>query len=219
MPGYNHYPDCGCGWCVKYGGSRISRNEIRDSLRQADGRTLLRTHGVRDRVIACFVNPNARCPVCGAPVYYYQNVRGSRVFFDDLGPPWPKHPCTDNQRVGHQTVIATSPRPLARRRGLSIELFEAARETGLYSGRHFYGNGKSEHWTPIEVIAVERRGKNNDVEAIYLETAARETLKFRFLSENNVIKPGEVIMKRNNQISVFSAEQMVDLLFEIAPID
>lgn len=43
-----------------------------------------------------FVNPNANCPVCGAEVFFYQNEHGSRVFFDELGPPWPKHPCTDS---------------------------------------------------------------------------------------------------------------------------
>jgi len=43
-----------------------------------------------------FTDPNAICPVCGATVFYYQNASGSRVFFDALGWPWPKHPCTDN---------------------------------------------------------------------------------------------------------------------------
>ena len=43
-----------------------------------------------------YVNPNAKCPVCGKMVFYFQNRFGSRVFFDDLGWPWPKHPCTDN---------------------------------------------------------------------------------------------------------------------------
>ncbi|WP_339747728.1 hypothetical protein [uncultured Rubinisphaera sp.] len=46
---------------------------------------------------ACFVKPNAKCPVCGENVFYYQNEHGSRVFFDELGPPWPKHPCMDLQ--------------------------------------------------------------------------------------------------------------------------
>jgi hypothetical protein len=46
-----------------------------------------------------YVNPNARCPVCGASVYFYQSPYGGRVFFDELGPPWPKHPCTDNPVV------------------------------------------------------------------------------------------------------------------------
>src|ERR1700738_864982 len=40
--------------------------------------------------------PNPKCPECGCRVFFYQNEDGSRVFFDDLGPPWPKHPCTDN---------------------------------------------------------------------------------------------------------------------------
>jgi hypothetical protein len=43
-----------------------------------------------------YVNPNARCPVCGAEVYFYQSPYGGRVFFDELGPPWPKHPCTSS---------------------------------------------------------------------------------------------------------------------------
>lgn len=44
----------------------------------------------------CFTIPNAKCPVCGAKVYFYRSPYGGRVFFDELGPPWPKHPCTDN---------------------------------------------------------------------------------------------------------------------------
>lgn len=42
-----------------------------------------------------WVEPNARCPVCGAAVYFYKNEAGSRVYFDEVGPPWPKHPCID----------------------------------------------------------------------------------------------------------------------------
>lgn len=38
--------------------------------------------------------PNATCPVCDASVFFYQSPFGGRVFFDELGPPWPKHPCT-----------------------------------------------------------------------------------------------------------------------------
>jgi hypothetical protein len=48
---------------------------------------------------ARFINPNAKCPLCGTPVFFYQNEAGSRVFFDEIGPPWPKHPCTDS--TGH----------------------------------------------------------------------------------------------------------------------
>lgn len=41
------------------------------------------------------LEPNARCPICGAAVYFWQNSQGSRVYFDALGAPWPKHPCLD----------------------------------------------------------------------------------------------------------------------------
>jgi hypothetical protein len=43
-----------------------------------------------------FVIPNARCPVCRDRVFFYRSPFDGRVFFDELGPPWPKHPCTDN---------------------------------------------------------------------------------------------------------------------------
>lgn len=29
-------------------------------------------------------------------MFFYQSPSGGRVFFDELGPPWPKHGCTDN---------------------------------------------------------------------------------------------------------------------------
>ena len=46
--------------------------------------------------VESYVNPNAHCPVCGATVYFYRSPYNGRVFFDDLGWPWPKHRCTDN---------------------------------------------------------------------------------------------------------------------------
>jgi hypothetical protein len=48
-----------------------------------------------------FTTPNAKCPVCSASVYFYRSEFGGRVFFDNLGPPWPKHPCTSSQ-AAHQ---------------------------------------------------------------------------------------------------------------------
>lgn len=82
MPGYNHHPNCTCGWCLKFGGARrlVPREPARQSVYINHQSTI----------------PNAYCPVCGATVFFYQNNLGSRVFFDELGPPWPKHPCTDN---------------------------------------------------------------------------------------------------------------------------
>ena len=40
-----------------------------------------------------FVNPRAKCPVCGDRVFFYRSPHGGAVYFDALGQPWPKHPC------------------------------------------------------------------------------------------------------------------------------
>lgn len=34
-----------------------------------------------------------RCPSCGEPVFFFMCNCGSKVFFDELGPPWPLHDC------------------------------------------------------------------------------------------------------------------------------
>lgn len=41
---------------------------------------------------------NIRCPGCAKPVFFYQNEHGSRVFFERLGKPWPRHDCPNWQR-------------------------------------------------------------------------------------------------------------------------
>lgn len=55
------------------------------------------------RIGITYVNPNAHCPVCGAAVFFYQSPDDGRVFFDELGPPWPKHACTD-QGLDHPMI-------------------------------------------------------------------------------------------------------------------
>ena len=54
---------------------------------------------VLGRSFESFVNPNANCPVCGKSVFYYRSPNGGSVYFDELGPPWSKHPCTDQSRT------------------------------------------------------------------------------------------------------------------------
>lgn len=41
----------------------------------------------------------AKCPRCGAGIFFYRNEIGSRVYFDALGAPWPTHPCMDRDRT------------------------------------------------------------------------------------------------------------------------
>lgn len=44
-----------------------------------------------------FTRPT-RCETCDKECFYYENEFGSRVFFDELGPPWPKHDCIERQQ-------------------------------------------------------------------------------------------------------------------------
>ncbi|WP_457189555.1 hypothetical protein [Nocardioides sp. P5_E3] len=44
--------------------------------------------------------PNASCPLCGAAVWFWRNDAGSKVYFDAVGTPWPKHPCMDFSTAG-----------------------------------------------------------------------------------------------------------------------
>ena len=57
------------------------------------------------KTFGSYVNPNAKCPECGKQVFFYQSESGGKVYFDELGPPWPKHVCTDNYR---KTKVSSS---------------------------------------------------------------------------------------------------------------
>jgi len=81
---WNHPPQCTCGWGgLGHLGKRTTGNESWIKFLGFTG-------------ISSYTIPNARCPVCGDAVFFYQSPNGGRVFFDELGPPWPKHGCTDN---------------------------------------------------------------------------------------------------------------------------
>lgn len=54
------------------------------------------SHGVSAKKTIVSGLVNAKCPICGKPVFYYENEYGSKVYFDHAGDDWPKHPCTNN---------------------------------------------------------------------------------------------------------------------------
>ena len=91
---WNHSQNCTCGWG---GTGHLGRRE--------QGHPLFSNLFRPERTFATYVDPSAVCPVCGQPVFFVQTANGGRVFFDELGPPWPKHPCTD--RVATRTARAS----------------------------------------------------------------------------------------------------------------
>jgi hypothetical protein len=125
VTGYNHYPNCACGWCVY---SDRDGPGVRGEFKRRDAEALLLRNAVSS-ISGCYLNPNARCPKCDAPVFFYANRFGSRVYFDDLGPPWPKHPCMDKPR--YRSGPVEIPAAIAKRpRGSMTELLDAARTAG-----------------------------------------------------------------------------------------
>jgi len=68
--------------------------------------------------------PNAFCPVCESLVFFVRPRNGGAVWFDELGPPWPKHACMDqatNREIHAEPLhtptdhVAMEPRPGWRR--------------------------------------------------------------------------------------------------------
>lgn len=88
---HNHPFGCDCGW----GGATRTKS--------FSSATPISTNS--PIAFSSYVKPNAICPVCGAPVFFYQSPFGGRVYFDEMGPPWPKHPCTSNDRAIPLTTV------------------------------------------------------------------------------------------------------------------
>jgi hypothetical protein len=199
--GHNHHADCGCGWCSSnWGNTRTDRSQLRKSMQSRDAERILKEQRARNGYSSCFISPNARCPVCNASVFYYQNDHGSRVFFDDLGPPWPKHPCTDNPNLNAR---ATSPRPKLRPRGSRVEIVEAASLLGLYAGARYHQSGYAIDWQKIEIIGYIRRGWEIFATAKLIEIADEPIVRFSITSQDEIIAPGEFVSGCYSAISIF----------------
>ena len=74
---YGHPPECNCGW-----GGVFYAND---------------THAFSEEK-SKFSSPNSKCPQCGTSVYFYRN-NDSAVYFDEMGPPWPKHACFTEYQI------------------------------------------------------------------------------------------------------------------------
>ena len=211
VTGYNHYANCPCGWCVSNGRSHFDAGQVRDQLRLRDARVFLERNSAK-YLSACFINPNARCPVCSSPVYFYANQFGSRVYFDDLGPPWPKHPCTDNptRRIGSHPAPGKPPtrRPL----GLAQELVASFNIIGMLRNK-VVGNRNPNDWTLLTIVHVERRGEENVVKTEYMDSLKRETIEFNCFSREPLFEVGQFVSQRGKEFSFLHPEKLVPVTF------
>jgi hypothetical protein len=142
--------------------------------------------------LAAWVGPNARCPVCGCPVYFYSNAGGSRVFFDELGKPWPKHPCTDN--TAHAPYELTSRSPVPRSPAETRAYKEAARNARIEIPS-----------TPNAVVLVTISASADRLDAVPVGLDAKYTEHYRIIVASQPQRPrkGELIYRCRDEISFF----------------
>lgn len=207
MTGHNHYSNCTCGWCVNYGGTRIDRSQVAADLRLRDARLLLERNTVRT-ISACYVNPNARCPVCSDAVFFYANRHGSRVYFDELGHPWTKHPCTDNPARRIAAGPAVVGPPVRRPRGLALELAAAAGAAGLFDAP----GSRHAGWRLMVVVSTESRDKGHLVVA---EGVDRDHVQgaFSYQAPDALIAAGDFVSVKGDLVSFLHSETLTHVIF------
>jgi hypothetical protein len=179
MPGYNHYSWCMCGWCYKTGSNGYSPRRIAIDFDRWSAEKSLARAGADISWSACFIQPNASCPVCDAKVYYYQNQFGSRVFFDEIGWPWPKHPCTDNSGSNYRFSVKSLS---VRTRGATLELLSAAQGIGFDPSAKFRLSFGESPWDLLSAEKTIRRGFDNYIQAKSISPSLNEPVFVAFVS-------------------------------------
>jgi hypothetical protein len=128
--GFNHPKDCKCNF---RGGHRNSRPPTWRGWRQRAVRRY-------------FSGPNAFCPECRAHIFFVPGPKGGGAFFDQFGPPWPKHACTNRSKP--YSPYGRSGKPKLRNRRSEFEQ-----------------NG----WTPFFVRNVEFLGVGTIIHGVALD--------------------------------------------------
>ena len=158
-----------------------------------------------------FVNPNANCPVCNAPVFYYQNEFGSRVFFDELGPPWPKHPCTDNvqfRTYADGTKEFTFVEPQARTDD-DVSKIQQWLNSGSFNFDQMFAFARERKgWTIVKIVRCFRSSGKHYLILKSLDSGASKEFFIICSSLPKKIKWGSVIAIKNDKISVLNPKTL-----------
>ena len=203
MPGYNHYDWCTCGWCYKTSSNGYSgKNQPYEIDHRSAEETVARS-GANRSYSACFVVPNATCRYCGASVFYYENEHGSKVFFNELGWPWPKHSCPGNpHNVGYET---SSKVPRKRTMASVLEIARAARQIDFDPALKFRLAFGDSPWDLLSVITVSRRGFENFLKAQSISPHLDEPVFVSYVSAKIAPVAGEFFGFNGKEVSLLDA--------------
>lgn len=202
-----HYRTSKYGVVHRVSGSSVERDEWdRGASQLSQARTDARLGELRARTgTSAFVSPNARCPVCGEPVFYYQNEFGSRVFFDELGPPWPKHPCTDNTQLRGKSRLA---HPVVRPISVRTEIRKLRDRYYLDSHAEFRGKYKK---LPPGLFVVAKRIRVKGGLLLVLERLGNEDGQLKFCAIERRLEyltEGSVVSRKGVELSFFDVGRM-----------
>ena len=94
MTGYNHYSNCGCGWCSGgYRGGGGSWYGYSEKPLRSTSELFSKTNVAALNATKKSKTNKTLCWWCGEPVFYHTNGYGDHVLFDSLGYPWEIHQC------------------------------------------------------------------------------------------------------------------------------
>lgn len=157
---------------------------------------------------SAYVVPNARCPVCGESVFFYANEHGSRVYFDELGDPWPKHPCMDFPDACGREVEYDWPEPRMRPGRDAAQVSLLRRSVGLvHFVRSHYGGYGANYYYPWIVLQRFRVRKGILIAAMNLSD--RERLGFFSVKgARPAVKRGAIVFPKRGLISCFDPVSM-----------
>lgn len=218
----NHSPSCTCGF-GGYGhlGKRgAGYYSPAPAIKAKSGRDLFIERypefRKKGRVAGCFVSPNATCPVCGDRIYYYQNEHGSRVFFDELGPPWPKHPCTD-RRLSDAPLAGTQLGTTFDIRSQSdvVEIFRQQEKLGIDVESDFTTMYGTARWPLARIVTRIKSGRPVFIMATLLQQGKTTKAFFSCKSLPQCCRKGFLIAIKKRKISFLDTGSMTPLEISI----
>jgi hypothetical protein len=150
-----------------------------------------------------FINPNVNCPICSKPVFFYRNSHGSRVFFDELGPPWPKHCCMDfvsgfveNQKPDLEIA------PVFRDQFEILEILKMVSYSGLDLENDFEVSFGTKPWVPT--IVADRFKCRTGVFFVLQNLIDSKQKIFLFQKEfSKSMVPGSIAFFKKGRLSFF----------------
>lgn len=148
-----------------------------------------------------WADPNAKCPLCGAAVYFFADRFGGRVYFDEVGPPWPKHPCPLDTRVaspGRAVSPSFSEKRLRRVNTRSAQHSSPTQGPATRSSIVV----QSWHYSGRTLVEVRQPGEGADTE-------------LWVIPQGLVFESGQVLFRVENRFSYLNTRRLQALTVEI----